>query len=56
MIGRLKVSCLLSVAICITCFILLVVFYKKSKEDVTSENYVPIMTEQSEETKENDDN
>lgn len=56
MIGRLKVSCLLSVAICITCFVLLVVFYKRSKEDVTSENYVSIMTEQSEETKENDDN
>ena len=56
MIGRLKVSCLLSVVIAITSLILLIVFYKRSSENENTGDYLPIMAEEIKETDENDDN
>ena len=56
MIGRLKVSCLLSVVIAVTSLILLIVFYKRSSENENTGDYLPIMAEEIKETDENDDN
>ncbi|MCQ2455391.1 MAG: prolipoprotein diacylglyceryl transferase [Clostridia bacterium] len=58
MIGRLKVSCLLSVVVCIASAVLLYVFLKKYNGDKNEGNYVPmIVTEQeNKETESNEDN
>ncbi len=44
MIGRLKVSCLLSAVLCITCAVLLAVLRKKHKSDFESSEYTSIIT------------
>ena len=56
MIGRLKVSCLLSVVIALISLILLIVLYKKYSENENTGEYLPIMAEEVKETDDNDDN
>lgn len=48
MIGRLKVSCLLSAVLCITCAILLIVFLKKNKAEENAEEYESLIVEEEE--------
>ena len=56
MIGRLKVSCLLSVVISVTSLILLIVLYKRNSENENAGEYLPIMSEEVKEVSDNDDN
>ena len=56
MIGRLKVSCLLSVVIAVTSLVLLIVLYKRNAEIENAEEYLPIMAEEIKEIEEDDAN